>query len=356
MDITQIWFVLVAFFFVGYFVLDGFDFGVGMALPLLGRDDTDRRVMINTIGPVWDLNETWVIVAGAVLFAAFPEWYASMFSGLYLPLLLILLALIARGVSFEYRHQRKHPEWARTFDRLIFWGSILPAFLWGMAFATILRGLPMDEDHNVYAGLTDLLSPYALLGGVMLALLCLVHGGVFIALKTDGDIRRRARRLVLLAAVPTVAAAASFLAWTVWMHSGFGSAALDAAEEAATDRAAGVPLVWVLGLAVLAAVALLLAFFHTWTGHEGKAFIAMALTVAAAVSTLFLSLFPNVLPSTTGVGTLTIENASSSQYTLSVMLWVALVMTPLVIGYQGWTYWVFRRRLTRDHIPDAAAH
>ncbi|WP_022872622.1 cytochrome d ubiquinol oxidase subunit II [Nesterenkonia alba] len=350
MDIAQIWFILVAFFFVGYFVLDGFDFGVGMALPLIGKDDTDRRVMINTIGPVWDLNETWVIVAGAVLFAAFPEWYASLFSGFYLPLLLILLALIARGVSFEYRHQRKHRQWAQNFDRMIIIGSVLPAFLWGVAFANVVRGVPMDENHNVVGSLFDLLNPYALLGGVTLTLLCLVHGAIFIALKTDGQIRIRARRLVLQAAVPTVIAAAWFLLWTIWLHTGY---APDALQAAGSDRAPGVGLVWVILTAAAAAVCLLAAVALTWRGKEGTAFTAMAATIGLAVVTLFLSLFPNVLPSTTGVGGLTIANASSSDYTLGVMLWVAIIMTPLVIGYQGWTYWVFRRRLTRDHIPAA---
>ena len=166
MDIAQIWFILVAFFFVGYFILDGFDFGVGMALPLVSHDNTDRRVTINTIGPVWDLNETWVIVAGAVLFAAFPEWYASLFSGFYLPLLLILLALIIRGVSFEYRHQRKHPQWAARFDWMIIIGSYAPAFLWGVAFANIVRGVDMDANHNVTANLFKLLNPYGMLGGL----------------------------------------------------------------------------------------------------------------------------------------------------------------------------------------------
>lgn len=336
-DLPTIWFVLVAFFFVGYFVLDGFDFGVGMSLPLLGRDDTDRRVMINTIGPVWDLNETWVIVAGAVLFAAFPEWYASLFSGFYLPLLLILLALIARGVSFEYRHQRKHRQWTDTFDRMIFLGSLLPAFLWGLIFANVVRGLPMDAGHNVTAGLVDLFNPYALLGGVTLTLLCLVHGAVFIALKTDGEIRGRARRLAGFAGVPTALVAVVFLVWTLRLETFSGQP---------------VPA---LAAAVGAALALVAALVANALGREGVAFGAMAATVGLAVVTLFLSLFPHVLPSTTGEGGLTIVNASSTDYTLSVMFWVALVVTPLVIGYQIWTYWVFRRRLTRDHIP-AGAH
>ncbi|WP_044496380.1 cytochrome d ubiquinol oxidase subunit II [Nesterenkonia massiliensis] len=352
MDIAQIWFILVAFFFVGYFILDGFDFGVGMALPLVSRDNTDRRVTINTIGPVWDLNETWVIVAGAVLFAAFPEWYASLFSGFYLPLLLILLALIIRGVSFEYRHQRKHPEWAARFDWMIIIGSYAPAFLWGVAFANIVRGVAMDEHHNVTANLFELLNPYGLLGGLTLVLLCLVHGAIFLSLKADGEVRSRARSLVLKAATPTVLAAATFLIWTVWMRIGLD----DAAAAGDISRAVGVPVTWVAVSAAVAALALLVAVLLTYRGLEGTAFTAMAVTIGAAIITLFLALYPNVLPSSTAVGGLTIENASSSEYTLEVMLWVALIMTPLVIGYQGWTYWVFRKRVSRSQIPAEAAH
>lgn len=352
MDITYIWFILVAFFFVGYFILDGFDFGVGMALPLVSRDNTDRRVVINTIGPVWDLNETWVIVAGAVLFAAFPEWYASLFSGFYLPLLLILLALIIRGVSFEYRHQRKHPSWAKRFDWMIIIGSYAPAFLWGVAFANIFRGVAMDEGHNVTASLFDLLNPYGLLGGLTMVLLCLVHGAIFLALKADGEVRTNARTLVMKAAVPSVAVAAAFLIWTVWMRVGLDESA--AAGE--ISRAVGVNVLWVVAVAALAAVALLAAVVLTHRRREGWAFTAMAVTIGAAVTTLFLALFPNVLPSTTAVGGLTVTNAASSDYTLGVMLWVALIMTPLVIGYQAWTYWVFRRRVTRSQIPADAAH
>jgi len=200
MDLSVLWFWIVAFLFVGYFVLDGFDFGVGMSLPFLGRDDTDRRVIINTIGPVWDLNETWVIVAGASLFAAFPEWYATLFSGFYLPLLLILLALIARGVSFEYRHQRPESRWKGRFDLMIIVGSAVPALLWGVAFANIVQGVPLDENHNYTGTLFDLLNPYALLGGLTTLLLFFTHGVVFVSLKTDGDLRGRARRLAARAA------------------------------------------------------------------------------------------------------------------------------------------------------------
>jgi cytochrome d ubiquinol oxidase subunit II len=213
-DLPTLWFWIVAAFFIGYFVLDGFDFGVGMSLPFLGRDDTDRRVLINTIGPVWDLNETWVIVAGAAMFAAFPEWYATLFSGFYLPLLLILLALIARGVSFEYRHQRPEAQWKSRFDRMIVVGSALPAFLWGVAFANIVQGVPLDADHNYTGTVFDLLNPYALLGGLTTLLLFFTHGVVFVSLKTDGAIRERARRLATKAGLLTIVVAAVLLAWT----------------------------------------------------------------------------------------------------------------------------------------------
>lgn len=214
MDLPTLWFWIVAVFFIGYFVLDGFDFGVGMSLPFLGRDDTDRRVLINTIGPVWDLNETWVIVAGAALFAAFPEWYATLFSGFYLPLLAILLALILRGVSFEYRHQRPEAAWKKRFDTMIVVGSAVPAFLWGVAFANIVQGVPLDADHNYIGTVLDLLNPYALLGGATTLLLFFTHGVVFVSLKTDGEIRERARRLASRAGLVTIAVAAVFLAWT----------------------------------------------------------------------------------------------------------------------------------------------
>src|SRR5690349_5966505 len=196
MDLAYLWFWIVGFLFVGYFVLDGFDFGVGMSLPFLGKDDISRRQIINTIGPIWDLNETWVIVAGACLFASFPEWYATLFSGFYLPLLLILLALILRGVSFEYRHQREGAEWKRRFDRMIVIGSAVPAFLWGVAFGNIVQGVALDENHVYVGGFFALLNPYALLVGATTLLIFFLHGVLFVTLKTDGQVHADARRLV----------------------------------------------------------------------------------------------------------------------------------------------------------------
>ena len=337
MDLQYLWFFIVGFLFVGYFVLDGFDFGVGMSIPFLAKDDTDRRVIINTIGPVWDLNETWLIVAGACLFASFPEWYATLFSGFYLALLLILVALILRGVSFEYRHQGKGVQWTKWFDRMIIVGSAVPAFLWGVAFANIVQGVPMDADHNFTGSLLTLLNPYGLLGGLMTLLVFFTHGVIFVSLKTDGELRMRARKLAGRSGAIAVVVAALFLGWTVLTHLDVSHAWL------------------IIALALAAAVALVLALVFNAVGAEGRAFAAMALTTLFAVATLFAALFPNVMPATNNPAFgLTIENASSTPYTLNLMTWVAGFALPLVIAYQAWTYWVFRKRVTRTTVLESA--
>ncbi|MEU5789916.1 cytochrome d ubiquinol oxidase subunit II [Micromonospora purpureochromogenes] len=330
MELTTIWFLLVAVLFTGYFILEGFDFGVGMLLPVLGRDDRERRVLINTIGPVWDGNEVWLITAGGAMFAAFPEWYATLFSGFYLPLLLILLALIARGVAFEYRHKRPEASWKRRWDTAIFVGSVVPAVLWGVAFANILRGVPLDADHEYVGGLVDLLHPYALLGGVTTAALFLTHGAVFLALKTTGEIRERAGALAVRLGVATAVAAVAFLTWTL------------------SIRSSAAAVVFAVG----AALALLGALAAARVRREGWAFTGTAVAIGLAVATLFAALFPNVLPSTLdAAGTLTATNAASTPYTLKIMTWVAVVFTPIVLAYQGWTYWVFRKRIGVVNIP-----
>ena len=328
MELASVWFTLIAVLWIGYFVLEGFDFGVGILVGTLSDDDTDRRVVINTIGPVWDGNEVWLITAGGATFAAFPEWYATLFSGFYLPLLAILVALIVRGVAFEYRGKVDTHRWRRGWDRSIFWSSLLPAFLWGVAFASIVRGVPLDADFEFVGSLLDLLSPYALLGGLVTLSLFLLHGAVFVSLKTDGEVRHRAREIAQRLAPVAVVLAAVFLVWTQVITGNVGSAVLAAA-------AAG----------CLVAAALLV---HT--PREGQAFTATALTIALAVGSLFVALFPDVLPSTIDGNSLTVENASSSSYTLKVMTWVAAFGTPLVVTYQAWTYWVFRQRITRARI------
>ncbi|MFI8593363.1 cytochrome d ubiquinol oxidase subunit II [Microbacterium sp. NPDC078428] len=334
MDLAYLWFWIIGFLFIGYFVLDGFDFGVGMSLPFLGKDDVGRRQIINTIGPVWDLNETWLIVAGASLFAAFPEWYATLFSGFYLPLLLILLALIARGVSFEYRHQRDSLRWKKGFDTMIVVGSAVPALLWGVAFANIVQGVPIDQDFEFTGTLLTLLNPYALLGGLTTLLLFFTYGVSFVALKTDGQVHDDARRLAARSGFLTIAVAAVFLLWTVLAHPGLP----------------------VMVLAIVAALALILSVGANLRDREGWAFGFAAVTVVAAVGTLWFALYPFVMPSSTDPAfSLTIENASSTDYTLTIMSWAALIFLPLVLAYQGWTYWVFRRRVSRSHIEKASA-
>ncbi|MGV9194473.1 cytochrome d ubiquinol oxidase subunit II [Microbacterium sp. MC2] len=340
MDLAYLWFFIVGFLFVGYFVLDGFDFGVGMALPFLGKDEVSRRQVINTIGPVWDLNETWVIVAGACLFAAFPEWYATLFSGFYLALLVILLALIARGVSFEYRHQRDSLRWKRGFDRMIFWGSALPALLWGVAVGNIVQGVPLDADHEFTGSLLTLLNPYGLWVGITTLLLFWLHGVHFVGLKTDGQVHHDAQALGKKLALPTIVFAAGTVIWTTIL----------AAEREA-------PLLWaVVACGVIAALALLASVALNWVDRDGIAFAAGAVTVAFAVLTLWLALFPYVMPSSPDpVHSLTIENASSTDYTLQIMSWTVLIFLPLVLLYQGWTYWVFRKRVTRARMEEAEA-
>jgi cytochrome bd ubiquinol oxidase subunit II len=336
MTLPEFWFGLIGFLFCGYFLLEGFDFGVGMLLPVLGRrDDVDRRVMINTIGPVWDMNETWLIVAGASLFAAFPYWYATLFSGFYLPLLLILAALILRGVAFEYRGKVDDPVWRQRWDVAIVIGSALPALLWGVAFANIVRGVPIDGDGNVTGNLFTLLNPYGLLGGLAVVALCCTYGAIFVALKTSGAIRTEARALAGRIGIAAVVLAAAFLVWTMLVH--------------------GDALVWALGL--LTALALLGGLYANLKGREGWAFGLLGGTMVGVVATLFAALFPNVMPSTTNPAySLTIENASSTAYTLSIMSWIALCTLPLVLAYQAWTYWVFRKRIGRAHIPTTPQH
>ncbi len=331
MELTTVWFIIIAFLWTSYFFLEGFDFGVGMLLPALGRDDVERRVVINTIGPVWDGNEVWFIVAGAAMFAAFPEWYATLFSGFYLPLLLILLALIIRGVAFEYRGKKDDARWRSRWDKAIFWGSLVPAFLWGVAFANIVRGVPLDADHEYVGTLADLLNPYALLGGLTTTILFVLHGAVFLALKTSGSIRYRARRIAELAVVAAIVTGGAFLLITQVQH--------------------GKPVTWLT--AAGAAAALVLAALANRSGREGWAFIGTGAAIVLAVATLFTALFPDVMPSTLESGGLTTENAASTGYTLKIMTWVAVVFTPIVMIYQGWTYWVFRKRIGTSHIPAA---
>ncbi|WP_420080261.1 cytochrome d ubiquinol oxidase subunit II [Streptomyces sp. JL4002] len=332
MQLHDVWFVLIAVLWTGYFFLEGFDFGVGVLTKLLARDRREKRVLINTIGPVWDGNEVWLLTAGGATFAAFPDWYATLFSGFYLPLLVILICLIVRGVAFEYRHKRPEDRWQTNWEHAIFWTSLIPAFLWGVAFANIVRGVAIDRDKEYVGSFLDLLNVYSLLGGLVTLSLFTFHGAVFVSLKTVGDIRERSRKLAKVLGLLTAVLALGFLAWTQ------------------LSRGDGTSLI---AMAV-AVAALLGALACNQVGREGWSFALSGVTIAAVVAMFFLTLFPNVMPSSLDdAWSLTVTNASSSPYTLKIMTWCAAVATPLVLLYQGWTYWVFRKRIGTQHIADA---
>lgn len=330
MTLATLWFFLIAVLWIGYFFLEGFDFGVGILLPFLGRTDSERRQMIGTIGPVWDANEVWLIVAGGATFAAFPQWYATLFSGFYLPLLLILVALILRGVAFEFRSKRPGAAWRSWWDRAIFVGSALPALVWGIAFADFVNGVPIDA-HGEFAGtVLDLIGPYALLGGLTFLLLFTLHGAVYLGLKTEGELSVRARRAARRLGgfvVPFVMLV--FLTWS------FVNAVVR------HDRGVVPDAVPIMALGAVAAVSWLLR-----ERHDLSAFFATGATIVLLLLTLFLNLYPRVLISSLNpLWSLTIANASSSAYTLTVMTIIAVVFLPFTLVYQGWTYWVFRKRV-----------
>ncbi|MEU8897881.1 cytochrome d ubiquinol oxidase subunit II [Nocardia sp. NPDC048505] len=338
MTLQVFWFLLVAVLFIGYFVLEGFDYGVGMLMPIIGRkSEVKRRVVLNTIGPVWDGNEVWLLTAGGAMFAAFPEWYASLFSGFYLALLLILVGLITRACAIEWRSKIHDDRWRFWCDIGIGLGSWIPALAWGLAFANIVRGVELNEKRQVQGNLLDLLNPYGLLGGLTTLLLFLLHGAIFLCLKTGGEVRDDAEASVRKIFVPTAVVVAAFGIWTQLSY--------------------GVGWTWIpLGLAV---AGLLLTGLAHFRGRDGWAFTGTALTILSATVLLFGALFPDVLPSNIDPAfSLTVDgrggtvSASSTHYTLVVMSWVAAVMVPLVLVYQAWTYWVFRKRLTMDQIPD----
>ena len=344
MHLSDLWFIAIAVLWAGYFVLEGFDFGVGILLPFLSRgDDMSKRVMINTIGPVWDGNEVWLLTAGGATFAAFPAWYAAMFSAFYLPLLLILIALIIRGVAFEYRGKRDGEPWRRGWDVAIFLGSLVPALLWGVAFGNIVRGIPLNGAEHFTGNFWTFLNPYALLGGVTTLTLFTLHGALFLALKTTGELRKRANATASAVSLAVIVAGAGFLAWTGASYrapASYGGAA-------AGTRTASVVF------AALAAVMLIGAALANRRGREGVAFAANAVGILAAVASLFTALYPRVLPSTTSPAlSLTTANAAAAANTLAIMTVVACIFLPLVLAYQAWTYWVFRKRVSAPPAPN----
>jgi cytochrome d ubiquinol oxidase subunit II len=333
MDLNTVWFILIAVLFVGYFFLEGFDYGVGILLPFLAKDDRDRRVIINTIGPHWDGNEVWLITAGGAIFAAFPNWYATLFSGFYLALVLMLVGLIVRGVAFEFRSKDKNLRWRSLWDWLIFVGSFIPALLWGVALVNIVKGVPIDSSKNYVGGFFNLLNPYALVGGLTSLTGFTLHGAIFLSLKTTDGLMDKAHVVANKLWLPTVALIFVLVIW--------GYFATDVFTRLGVNP----------GLAPLGAGAALLTmgwFLHT--RRHGWAFAMNGLGMALTVVAVFLGLYPRVMVSSLNPNwSLTIYNASSSPYTLTVMTVVALIFVPIVLIYQGWTYWVFRERIGRQN-------
>lgn len=344
MDLNIVWFILIAVLYTGFFLLEGFDFGVGILMPFLSRDkdpdkvDLKRRVIINTIGPHWDGNEVWLLTAGGATFAAFPNWYATLFSGFYLPFLLLLLALIVRGVAFEFRSKDENPRWRALWDGCIFVGSAVPALLLGVAFANLVRGVPIDPDMNYVGGFFNLLNPYALLAGVATLLAFTLYGAIFLSLKTTGELVEQARAVALRLWLPVVLVMAG-----LWFATYF-----------ATDMLAHLGVnPGIIPLAGMAAW--LLVGYFVRKKMEGWAFAMAAVGIAFALVTLFMILFPRVMVSSLNPAwSLTIYNAASSPYTLTVMTVVAVIFVPIVLAYQGWTYWVFRKRITNQ--PEALTY
>ena len=335
MDLNSVWFFLIAVLFIGFFLLEGFDFGVGMMLPVLGRGgntetvDIKRRVIINSIGPHWDGNEVWLITAGGAMFAAFPMWYATMFSGFYIPLFILLLALIGRGVAFEFRSKDKNPKWRSLWDWMIFIGSLIPALLLGVAFANLARGVPIDANMNYVGGFFYLLNPYALLGGIATILVFALHGSIFLSLKTTGEVcesaRRFSRRIWIIALIVMLV----FLIATYFSTDIISKLGVNPGP-----------------IPIAGMIAILLCGYFVRKQWYGWAFLMTSLTIGFSLLTLFMIMYPRVMISSLDPAfSLTIYNASSSDYTLKIMTTIALILVPIVLIYQGWTYWVFRKRI-----------
>src|SRR6516162_4054371 len=327
MGLQIFWYIVIAFFWTGFFVLEGFDFGVGMLHSAVAKDDAERRAAINTIGPLWDGNEVWLIVAAAAIFAAFPGWYATMFSAFYLALMLVIVCLIIRGVSFEWRGKFTSPAWRRTWTTTLTVGSILLPVLFGIVLGDLLHGLPINQQGEYTGGFVDLLTPYGIWVGATLLAITLTHGAAYLTIKTTGSVRARAEKLGTVFAGIAVAAVIGFAIWT----------------RIETPGNVVIPSPLEL-LAVLAAIAAAWSFHDN---HHGSAFTATTVTMAAVVISLFVALYPNVMVSSTNSAyNLTVANTAAGNYALDVMTIVAVVLTPLIIAYQGWNYYVFRARIT----------
>ncbi|HBX82527.1 MAG: cytochrome d ubiquinol oxidase subunit II [Propionibacteriaceae bacterium] len=339
--LQTIWFILIAVLWIGYLILEGFDYGVAMLLPILAKNEKEKRVMVNTIGPVWDGNQVWLLTAGGATFAAFPGWYATLFSGLYIPLFLILMGLIIRGVAFEYRAKNPETQWRNAFDWMATIGSFVVALVFGVGFANFVIGLPINAKHIYVGGFWGLFTPFALLGGIVLVVLFAFHGAIYLSLKTKGDIRVRARALANPLGLAAIGGGAIFLLWFQLAYP------------------AGGIIGWIL--LVLAAAGLASAWFFIGKGREGIAFISSSAAIAVVAVMIFVRMFPNLgFDNSLAQGhPLNVVTAASTDSTLTLMLIAAVVFVPIVLGYTTWGYTRFRKRIGVENMPNeapAAAH
>jgi cytochrome bd ubiquinol oxidase subunit II len=324
-----LWFILISILWLGYFVLEGFDFGVGMLLRAVGKTDDEKRAVMHSIGPIWDGNEVWLLVAGGATFAAFPQWYATLFSGFYLALFLILVGLIVRNVSFEFWGKAETEQGRRRWEWAMILGSALPALLWGVGWANIVHGVPIDAQYEYTGTLFTLLNPYAILGGLATLTIFLAHGAIFLEMRTEGAIRQRAQALATRLVAPAAVLGIAFLVWTVLAHDG------------GVDVASAI-------VAAFAVVALLAAV-PTVKEAPARAFAATTGAILFFFIALFIDLFPHTMVSSTDAAfSMTLNQSASSSYTLTVMTVVAVLLVPVVLAYQAWTYWVFRRRVSAE--------
>lgn len=335
MSLNVLWFILIAILFIGFFFLEGFDFGVGMATRLVAKDQRERSLMVNAIGPFWDANEVWLITGGGAIFAAFPNWYATMFSGYYIPLFVVLLSLIGRGVSFEFRSKVPTSKWMNVWDWTIFMGSLLPPFLLGVLFTSLLKGMPIHQDMNMTAGFTDYINIYSIWGGITVALLCYFHGLNFLSLKTEGLIRERATALAQKVVFLVLAALVVFVGLSIVMTDIFN-----------------VRLIPEIILVALIVVSYVMSYVFNIQKREGFAFTMSGLGLAFTVTSIFVGLFPRVMISSINKAfDLTVYNASSGAYSLKVMTIVAVTVLPFVLGYTIWCYYIFRKRVSdKEHL------
>jgi cytochrome d ubiquinol oxidase subunit II len=332
MNYEVIWFYLIAILFIGYFVLEGFDFGVGILLPFIAKDDTRRRMVINTIGPHWDGNEVWLITAGGAMFAAFPHWYATLFSGFYVAFFLLLIALILRGVAFEFRSKVDSKKWKSFWDWSIFFGSLIPALLWGIAFSNFVRGVPIGENFLFIGNFWDLINFYSISGGLVTLTGFMVHGAIFLSMKLEKSFANQVNQLAFKLWIPNVIVLIFFVIQTYFFT--------DIVNQLGVNPGV-VP--------ISAVISLLVVGYFIYTNRNGWAFFLNCLAIIFSASTIFMILFPRVLVSSIDpLYSLTIINSASGEYTLRIMSIIALIFVPIVIAYQAWTYWVFRKRIRGD--------